>query len=539
MHSAESVIPTSPAEAPAGRALSPRRALLVPVAFGLGAALPALIPSFRAHPVLFPTFVGAGAFIVAWAFWLYQGVVEEERTLRCQVTVRTPHWIQTCAQGALLLYWAWHVPPVLGNLPFLFGQLMFAYGLDVLLQWSRRDRYELGFGPIPIILSINFFLWFKPDWYYAQFFIIALGFAAKTFIHWERDGRRRHIFNPSSFPLAVFSLGLILTGTTDFTLGLEIAQTLFNPPNMYWAIFLVALPAQMLFGVTTMTLASVVTAYLWSLLYFEVTGTYFFRDAYVPIAVFLGMHLLFTDPATSPRTETGRVVFGVLYAVLTIGFAALLEGTGVPTFYDKLLPIPILNLMVRRIDQVAAYIVEVVPGALVAADRALGPVRHRLAVVAVWVAVFGGMAASGGMGDEHPGQYFPFWAQACSEGSDRACEYAAFMTTTFCDRGSGWACNELGIHRAVVDDDRAGALRAMTRSCDLGYNPGCRNVLQLSGGWTELARGEPPLAELPIVVRGSKGAVRESTPEALYALACDRGWTYACGRTAAADPGTR
>ena len=38
--------------------------------------------------------------------------------------------------------------------------------------------------------------------------MVALGFAAKELIRWNKDGRRVHIFNPSSFPLAVFSIGL-------------------------------------------------------------------------------------------------------------------------------------------------------------------------------------------------------------------------------------------------------------------------------------------------------------------------------------------
>ena len=44
----------------------------------------------------------------------------------------------------------------------------------------------------------------------------------------------------------------------------------------------------------------------------------FFYDSYIPIAVFLGMHLLFTDPSTSPRTELGRMIFGALYGLSTI-----------------------------------------------------------------------------------------------------------------------------------------------------------------------------------------------------------------------------
>ena len=88
------------------------------------------------------------------------------------------------------------------------AQLVFAYAFDALLTWSRRDTYTLGFGPFPIIFSTNLFLWFKPDWFYLQFLMVAVGFAAKAFIQWTKDGRRVHIFNPSSFTLGVFSLVL-------------------------------------------------------------------------------------------------------------------------------------------------------------------------------------------------------------------------------------------------------------------------------------------------------------------------------------------
>ena len=99
------------------------------------------------------------------------------------------------------------------------GQLVFAYGFDLLLGWSRRDAHRLGFGPVPVIFSINLFLWFTDDWFHFQFLLVAIGFAAKELIRWERDGRLVHIFNPASFPLAVFALALIVTGMRDVTRG--------------------------------------------------------------------------------------------------------------------------------------------------------------------------------------------------------------------------------------------------------------------------------------------------------------------------------
>ncbi len=114
------------------------------------------------------------------------------------------------------------------------------------------------------------------------------------------------------------------------------------------------LPGQVLFGVTTMTMSAVVTTYVFGLVYFWTTGAYFFIDSYIPIAVFLGMHLLFTDPSTSPRTELGRIIFGVLYGLSNVVLYEVLRRAGLPTFYDKLLPVPILNLSIKLIDRAAS-----------------------------------------------------------------------------------------------------------------------------------------------------------------------------------------
>ena len=90
-------------------------------------------------------------------------------------------------------------------------------------------------------------------------------------------------------------------------------------------LFLVGLPGQFLFGVTTMTMSAVVTTYLFGLLYFAATGTSTSsstRTFRSPCSS--GMHLLFTDPSTSPRTELGRIIFGVLYGLSTVALYAVL-----------------------------------------------------------------------------------------------------------------------------------------------------------------------------------------------------------------------
>ena len=189
---------------------------------------------------------------------------------------------------------------------------------------------------------------------------------------------------------------------SDVTRGQDIAISQFYPPQMYLWIFLIALPGQYLFGVTTMTMAAVVSTYLFGLAYFAVTGVYFFYDSYIPIAVFLGMHLLFTDPSTSPRTELGCIVFGVFYGLSTVVLYVVLRRAGAPTFYDKLLQVPLLNLSVIVIDRAArsAVLRRFDPAAL---GRSLALRRRHLAYMGVWAVVFVGSAAVGGVGTGIPG----------------------------------------------------------------------------------------------------------------------------------------
>jgi hypothetical protein len=498
------------------------RALLLPVVLALALSSFALVS--RQNPRLLLTFLGTGAVLLLWTALIYAKARGEKRQLSIALDIRRQHWLQACAQTAVLLWWGWNARIVYTFLPFIVAQLLFAYAFDALLTWSRRDRYALGFGAFPIILSINLFLWFRLDWFYLQFAMIALGYAAKEFIRWNREGRSVHIFNPSSFPLAVASLGLLLTSTSNITYGAIIANTQFDAHLMYLVIFLVALPGQILFGVARMTLAAVLTMVLISFAYFGVTGTYLFYDVHVPVPVFLGMHLLFTDPSTSPRSELGRIIFGVLYAIMITLFFVGLTSLGLPTFYDKLLPVPLMNLMVRRIDALtsSAPLVRLDPARL---GAALSARQRNVMYTGLWAVLFVVLSATQGVGEKHPGQYFPFWRNACDSGSERACNYSANLLAVYCNTGSGWACNEVGIRRLALGQP---ADVDFKRGCDLGFGPACSNLGRPPNATTAPARAQPPLAELPNVLRGTKPMLRERDPAKLYAIACEQGWKEIC-----------
>jgi hypothetical protein len=510
--------------------------LFLPLVFISALAGLSLLPIVHDNPRTLWAFLGAAAGLFAWNAFL-AATLRRGRKISLEIVLRKQHYVQACAQGSVLLYWGWHWRQVYDFAPFILAQLLFAYAFDMLLCWSRRDTCVLGFAPFPVIFSINLFLWFKPDWFYLQFAMVGLGIAAKEMIRWTKEGRRAHIFNPSSFPLAIFSIALLLTGRSDITWGKEIASTQFYPPHMYLMLFLIGLPGQFFFGVTLMTMSAVLATYVFGLIYFAATGIYFFYDSYIPIAVFLGMHLLFTDPSTSPRTESGRIIFGSLYGLSTVVLYQFLGSHGMPAFYDKLLQVPILNLSIIGIDRIARSSV-LRRFDTAALGRSLSPRRRHLAFMSIWAVVFVIMSALQGVGDSHPGQWLPFWRQACQDGRAYACPYLADIESADCDRGSGWACNEAGLlHVALAQSgedlrrrDASGAARPLRRGCDLGFEAGCGNLNVLISGEGGFSAPPPGLKDYPIILRGSKGEIRERDPAALYALACREGWPGTCSK---------
>ena len=138
------------------------------------------------------------------------------------------------------------------------------------------------------------------------------------------------------------------------------------------------------------------------------------------------------------------------------------------------------------------------------------------------------MTAAQGVGDRHAGQWIPFWQRACQQDRAYACRYLTQLHATYCRAASGWACNELGILQAEKEMDPPAALASMQRGCELGFQPACFNITY-GAPW---ATGSPPLQDLPVLLRGSKGPITDRSVASLYARACDQGWPETCGRVA-------
>ena len=90
---------------------------------------------------------------------LWWSLVRTGRTLTYEFVPRRVHWVQMIMHSSVYAYWGWYWREVYHEIPLIIAQVVFLYVLDMLVCWSRRDKWILGFGQIPIIFSMNLFLW--------------------------------------------------------------------------------------------------------------------------------------------------------------------------------------------------------------------------------------------------------------------------------------------------------------------------------------------------------------------------------------------
>jgi hypothetical protein len=506
-----------------------RKALYLPLALTAALGLLAFLPRVQSNARLVESFWGAVVVLLAFNAALALRMKRTGDVPLLTTVLRPQHYIQASVQLALYAYWGWFWRPVYDFAPLLVAQLVFAYTFGMLLTWSRRKTYQLGFGPFPIIFSTNLFLWFHDDWFYLQFLMVAVGFLGKEFVLWYRDGKKVHIFNPSAFSLGLFSLILIATGTTDLTWGRDIASTLTLAPGIYTYLFLLGLVVMYFFSITLVAGVAAATLFAGSGLYLASTGVPYFIDSAIPAAVFLGLHLLITDPSTSPRTPPGKLVFGFGYGVGVFALYAVLGAAGAPTFYDKLLCVPILNLSVRGID-----------GFIKRAQASRWWTRLHVswpfelpnkAHMAVWALFFIAMTAMGQTDGRHTGDSVPFWQQTCQAARRNACSRLLQIEASYCDDNSAWACNELGAYERegrITAPDPQLALQYFSRACELRFQAACLNVLDPTG----TTRAPPHVLDLRLILRErGRNLMNESEPE-LYERACEQGFAFACNRMA-------
>ena len=488
-----------------------RKALLLTLFFtAIFLALGLVYPG-RANPRLAWTFFTITALLLVWQGALFFRAGGKSRGFAWEYVPVRSHYVQASVQFAIYVYWGWYWRNVYTEFPLILAQVAFLYAFDGLLTWSRGQTWRLGFGPWPIIFSTNLFMWFRDDWFWLQFLMVATGVVGKQFIRWKRDGKITHIFNPSAFGLTIFSLGLIFTGTTNHTWGQEIATTQGLPPHIYLEMFLCGMVVQYFFYVTLLTFSAAGMVALLSLIYTHITGVYLFVDSNIPIAVFLGLHLLMTDPATTPRSSIGRVVFGSLYGVGVFFGFIILNAVHVPEFYDKLIVVPFLNLLTPLLDRLAAL---GLAGKYTRWEAKASPYKMNLAFMSCWTAVFFIMLTTGFVDAPHPGATIGFWKKAAEENRPHAVENLRLLLNEFEQQnlddstkmvgsiGAGGSQSREQMLGALCDQvatiyaegkllpvDPAKAARYFERACDYGNLNGCADLALLHYTTTNMQSG--------------------------------------------------
>ena len=102
----------------------------------------------------------------------------------------------------MLLYWGWYWRRSTTR-PLIAAQLVFAYAFDMLLLLVAARDLHARLRPVPGHLQHQPVPLVQARLVLSAVLMVALGFAGQGADALDRDGGRVHIFNPSSFPLAV------------------------------------------------------------------------------------------------------------------------------------------------------------------------------------------------------------------------------------------------------------------------------------------------------------------------------------------------
>lgn len=284
------------------------------------------------------------------------GLLARWRRWPVRWVVKRSHVLPMALQFIIFAYWALYWSDTQQILGIVAAQVLFAGLLEGALGLWKEREWRLGMGPFPIVFSVNLFVWYRGSEIWCGFAIIAIALFAKAFI--QRQGR--HIFNPSALGISVLGLGYMVElafvgwGNTSIFTFVDVSHPLNAAPNMTELILLLGLVPQRRFPIVLVSLAALVSMLI--------LGDSF--EGLNPLAwmtyrplhplwppVFLALVLLATDPSTIPKTQNGRVLFGLALGLLiTLGSSAA-NGLGSDDYFTKVMPIPLINLLAWRFDR--------------------------------------------------------------------------------------------------------------------------------------------------------------------------------------------
>jgi len=299
---------------------------------------------------LYYTLLITNAVMVAAFAWL----AAARKRPRLEIYVKPSHFVQAGAQSSIYFYWGHYYFGVMEFAPLIVYQLVLAYAVDFLLSAWRDKPVRLGFSPLPIVLSINLFIWAKPDYFFCQILMVVMAVAGKAYLLRSNEaGERRHIFNPSALALAVMSLFTLLAGVSHWFNTRDVVLSYMAVPHFYTFVFLVGCLSHWVGRVSFISLGTVATLAGYDFIVTALLGRPP-MESMVHQSIFIGLTLLVTDPATSPRSARAQLLYGCLYGLGIAAAHALLIVLQQPRYFDKILVVPLLNLMTPYLERLRA-----------------------------------------------------------------------------------------------------------------------------------------------------------------------------------------
>jgi hypothetical protein len=291
-------------------------------------------------------------------YFLYQNAKNQNNI--APIVLTRAVFVQILAQLSIYIYWGFYNEAAIKRIPLILHQVAFGYlFLFILNSWLGK-KYKVTFSPAAAILSANLFSWFSPRVYFFHYVLIATALLVKTFITRNVDGVERHIFNPSGFVSNIAAVTICLMQLNyihEYVYATQMGANFLWMPHFDLVVFLASCLSLWSPNMYLVAIGSIVTMWLG-----EVLSVAFFNISFTTEtprgSILLGIALLMTDPATSPRSKCGQFFYGVGYAFSIFGSFIILAYNQWHMYFVKVFLLIPLNFYAYKIDRMGVWVEE-------------------------------------------------------------------------------------------------------------------------------------------------------------------------------------
>jgi hypothetical protein len=265
------------------------------------------------------------------------------------------HLAQLIAQSSIYFYTFYFIPGLRDHIPLIVFQLIFANSFYFLFTLWRINQVHLDLSMFPIVLSINLFLWFYPQYFVLHLLLIVCAILAKTYLVRTVDGKTVHIFNPSALVMAAAATIVTVFYLEHLVRSLELVDAYTQVPYILLLIFIAGCLPQWVGKVQFIALGALL-GHLFSQLVTDLITDFNFPARYLLLhpSVFIGITLLVTDPVTGPRRKSSQFVFGLIYGLSIVPVGYFFYLIGAQGHFAKLMFVPVLNYFWPMVEKVVS-----------------------------------------------------------------------------------------------------------------------------------------------------------------------------------------